>query len=339
MGNSSLTLETILDEQAAMGIYDPRTSPSGFNLALILRLANDTMADLITERFNWKFNRAIAAPFLTNTFQQDYPQLAQASGPIGWGDDCDKIDINNTMIPKPVNVPSTPKWKRQLSRVSAQFNGVLGGPSAICWMYNNDLSYGTWPGAAVVYSPLITIGAVAPNPIMNFIDQNGNYLILTQFGTTGTAAPYAAPAAPEGTIVSDGSCAWTVVSGTSQGFRIWPLPNQSGPVYQMIPSYQIEPPKFVPGPAGLGLTQTIDPIPDSYARHFRRAFAYQSKGASANPADRQEFLKEYPIWLQGLKSAAQQADKEPNAYGLVPATSPVDNIWPGNSRYTADQPI
>jgi hypothetical protein len=333
MGNSSLTLETILDEQAAMGIYDPRTAPSGFNLSLILRLASDTMADLISERFNWKFNRAIAVPFLTNSFQQDYPQPAQAAGLIGWGDDCDKIDINNTMIPKPVNVPSTPKWKRQLSRVSAQFGGITGGPTAICWMYNNDLSYGTWPGAGVTFSPLITTGTAPSNPIMNFIDANGNYLILTQFGTTGVSAPAAGAGAVEGTHVNDGSCVWTVVSGSSQGFRIWPLPNQAGPVYQMMPSYQIEPPKFT------SLAQAINPIPDSYARHFRRAFAYQSKGASSNPADRKEFLQEYPIWLAGLKSTAQQADKEPNAYGLRPATSPVDNIWPGNYRYTADMPV
>lgn len=111
------------------------------------------------------------------------------------------------------------------------------------------------------------------------------------------------------------------------------MPNQAGPVYQMIPSFQIEPPKFA------NLAQTINPIPDSYARHFRRAFGYQCKGASANPADRKEFLQEYPLWLDGLKSAAKQGDKEPNAYGLVAATSPVDNIWPGNYRYTADQPI
>jgi hypothetical protein len=111
------------------------------------------------------------------------------------------------------------------------------------------------------------------------------------------------------------------------------LPNQAGPVYQMIPSYQMEPPKIT------SIKTMINPIPDSYARHFRRAFAYQCKGASSNPADRKEFLQEYPIWLAGLKDAAKQADKEPNAYGLLPATSPVDNIWPGNYRYTADMPV
>jgi hypothetical protein len=335
MGNSSLTIETILDEQAAMGIYDPRSAPSGFNLALILRLANDTMADLITERFNWKFNRALANPFLTNSFQQDYPLPASAlpGGPIGWGDDCDKIDINNTMIPKPVNVPGAPKWKRNLPRAAAQVNGIIGGPTAIAWMYNLDMSYGTWPGASTVFSPLITTGAVAQNPIMNFIDANGNFLILTGFGTTGLTQPIAAVNAAEGVTVTDGTCTWMVVSGTSQGFRIWPLPSGTGPVYQMIPSYQLDPPQFT------ALANTINPIPNSYARHFRRAFAYQCKGASSNPADKQEFLREYPMWLEGLKKMPQDADKEENAYGLVPATSPVDNIWPGNYRYTADQPL
>ena len=40
MGNSSLPVETILDEQAARGIYDPRNAPSGFNLDLILGLVD-----------------------------------------------------------------------------------------------------------------------------------------------------------------------------------------------------------------------------------------------------------------------------------------------------------
>jgi hypothetical protein len=337
MGNSTLTLETILDEQAGAGQYDPRSGPSGFNLNLILRLANDTMADLIAgaedNRFNWKWNRALAAPFLTNSFQQDYPQPTQAAGLIGWGDDCDKIDINNTMIPKPINVPAPPKWKRNLSRVTAQYSGAIGGPAAICWMYNNELSYGTWPGAHTVYSPLITTGAGPQNPLMSMIDANGNYLILTGFGTTGTTAPAAAVNAVEGMAVPDGSCTWTVVSGTSQGFRVWPLPNAAGPCYQLIPSYQLEPPLFT------SLGQTINPIPNSFARHFRRAFSYQCKGASRDPVDRKEFLQEYPMWLNGLRSIARQADKEPNAYRLLAATSPVDEVWPGNYRYTADQPV
>jgi hypothetical protein len=333
MGSSTLTIERILDEQASKGIYDPRNSPSGYNLSLILSLADDTMADLISERFNWKFNRALATPFITNSFQQDYPQLAQPGGPIGWGDDCDKIDINNTQIPKPINVPSTPKWRKQLSRVSAQFGGVVGGPSQICWMYNNTMSFGVWPGPGVVFSPLITSGPGPQNPILNFLDSNGNILILTTFGTTGTTAPAAAANSPEGTTVPDNTVVWTVASPTSQGFRVWPLPNAAGPNYQILPSYQLEPPLFTK------LQQTIAPIPDSYARHFRRAFEYRSKGCSKDPADRKEFLQEYPIWLEGLAKAPKQGDRELNAYGLLPASSPVDEVWPGNYRYTADQPV
>lgn len=337
MGNSTLTIATILDEQAAMGMYDLRNAPSGFNLKLILRVAGDTMADLLggaeENRFNWKWNRAIAAPFLTNSFQQDYPQPAQAWGSIGWGEGCDKIDINNTMVPKPVNVPNKPIWRRDLDRVSAQINGVVGGPTQICWKYNQELSWGEWPGANTVYAPLITTGAVPQNPIMNFIDANGNYLILTGYGTTGSTQPAAPAGSAEGTTVADGSCTWTVVNGTSQGFRIWPLPNAAGPVYQMIPICQMEPPVFTK------LDQTIAPVPDSFARHFRRAFEYRSKGTSRDPSDRKEFLEEYPIWLNGLRSTARQGDREPNVYGLVPATSPVDNVWPGNYRYTADSPV
>lgn len=325
-----------------MGIYDLRSGPPGFNNKLILRIANDTMADLVTGvagpggeylRFNWKWNRGTAAPFLTNSFQQDYPQLAQPGGTIGWGEDCDKIDINNPLMPQPVNVPSSPKWKRQLSRVSAQSGGIMGGPSAICWMYNQEMYFGQWPGPGVVYNPLISAGFIGQNPIMNFQDVNGNYMILTTFGTTGASAPFLDPGTAEGVTTQDGTCVWTVVSGLSQGFRIWPMPNAAGPVYQMVPYFQYDPVPI------LTIQQMIDPVPDSFARYFRKTFEMQTKGASASPSDRKEYMENYGPWLQSMLGSAKQGDKEVNAASLRPATSPVDNIWPGNNRYTADYPV
>jgi hypothetical protein len=334
MGNSTYKLADIYDGLAAKGIPDPRSQASGYGSTLALELANDALADLITDRFNWKWNSAVARPFYTNSWQQDYPQLAQTAGIIGWGELCDKIDINNTQIPKPVNVPNAPMWRRQLSRVSSQLSPVYGGVSSLCWMYNSDLSYGTWPGAGVTYYPLVTTGVVQQNPVMSMVDANGNYLIVTTFGTTGTTAPAAAANAAEGTTVTDGTVVWTVVSGTSQGFRVYPLPNATGPVYEVIPIYQLDPPKIA------SLQSLMNPIPDSYIRHFRRALEYHAKGASSNPQMKAEFQKEYPVWLAGLEMAIRQGDREVNSYQLLPASSAVDSVWDaGSFRGTADRPL
>ena len=336
MGNSTQTLQTVLDAMAGKGIPDPRRLPGGYGNALALEMINRVFADLLTARFNWKFNRAVAAPFYTNSWQQDYPQLAQPNGTIAWGEDADMIDINNTQIPKPL-WPLT--WRRALSRQSIS----VQWPSQLCWMYNSDLTFGAWPGAGVVYSPLITAGSVAANPIMNFVDKNGNLLILTTFGTTGTTAPFAAASSAEGTTVNDGSVVWTVVSPTSQGFRLDTLPGQTGPVWQINPVYQMEPPSITT------FKTPLNPFPDSYLRHVRRGLEAECLAASPNPADQKRGMAmlalvkgrngEMKGWVAEIVAdMTEEGDKEPNVYSLVPLTSPVQERWERTGAYTADRP-
>lgn len=331
IGNSTYTLRSVIDGLIARGMKDPTSQPSGTGETLTLELANDAMADLISERFNWKFNSVFATPFLTNSWQQDYPQLAQPNGPIAWGDDCAQYDINNPMVPKP-NWRVT--WRKALPRISS-FESFTPPPGwQLQWNYNRNLTFGQWPGAGVVFNPLLTAGAVMQNPIMSMIDVNGNLLIVTGFGTTGSVAPQLPANSAEGATVTDGSVTWTVVSPTSQGFRVWPLPSATGPVYQIAPTYQLEPPKIT------AVSQLMNPFPDSYIRHFRRVFRYHCGMASPDPNDKKEYTEEgRELLLNSMLAAMQQGDKEQNSYGLVAATSPVENLWPNSAGYrTADNP-
>lgn len=317
MGSSTITLEAALDYVEAKGIPSPRAQVAGFGTDLAIMLANDVMNDLIAERFNWKWNRVSAPPFLTNSYQQDYPQIGLAN--IGWLEDGDWVDINNTgQLPKPGgNVAVV----RQISRAFTQAGrGYSWFKPTICWMANSQLNYGVWPGANVVYSPLITT-TVVQNPLMSMIDKNGNRMIVTTFGTTGSTAPFAAAAAPEGTVVTDGSVRWTVVSPDSQGFRIYPLPGPTGPVYQITPYYQKKAKQFVT------LQDTLDPIPNDYATTFLRGLEFQCRGASPNPADQKIFLGGYPKWLDQLAKTRKQGDREADAYGMIPTSSPVDSYY------------
>lgn len=193
-GNSTYTLRSVIDGLIGRGMKDPTKQASGIGQTLTLELANDAMADMICERFNYKFNSALAVPFLTNSWQQDYPQLAQPLGSIGWGEDCTQTDINNTMIPKP-NWRVT--WRKAIPRISS-FESFTPPPGwQLQWAYNKDLVFGVWPGAGVTYYPLLTGGVVSQNPLMSMIDAAGNLLIVTGFGTTGSVAPVLAANSPE----------------------------------------------------------------------------------------------------------------------------------------------
>lgn len=217
MGNSTKTLQSIFDSAKAKGIPVPTQQPGGDGVRLALTIGNDVMSAIVAERFNPKWNRATAPSFYTNSWQQDYPQLGLSN--IGWGEDVDKVDINNTAFPKPTNSGTAGggmTWRRQLSRSSLALRPVC----EICWMYNQDMVFGmnqailgnpaswgaaSWPGNGVTFNPQITAGPVVQNPIMSMIDANGNLLIvagqpLTAPQTTapvagGTAAPVLAIAA------------------------------------------------------------------------------------------------------------------------------------------------
>lgn len=312
MGNSSITVQMVLDWAKAKGMPVPTDQPGSYGTDLAIKAGNDVMSDLVAERFNWKWNHATAAPFYTNSFQQDYPQLALSN--IGWLESADRIDINNTSFPKPLRQLNVVK---QLSRTSDSWFPTRD----LCWMYNKDLSYGTWPGPDQVYSPLVA-AQVQQNPIMSMIDANGNLLIVTVFGTTGSVAPVLAADSPEGTTVVDGTVTWTVVSPTGQGFRVFPLPGSPGTVWQIIPYYQL---KLVPL---VNLQSLINPIPDDFSRVFQVGYELYCKMGSPNPQDRLEGQKNYPLWLTAQLDAEKQGDRELNAYGMLPATSPVSDTWP-----------
>lgn len=313
MGNSTISLQKILDRVATKGIPTPLAMASGFGQDLALSMANDVMSDIIAQRFNWKWNRKTAPSFYTNSWQQDYP-LAGITN-IGWLEDCDRVDINNTSLPKPLKQITV---RRQLSRASASWAPT----SDICWMYNSQLVFGTWPGPGVTFSPLVAT-QIKQNPLMSMVDANGNLLVVSGFGTTGSNAPILAANSAEGTTVADGTVTWIVVAPTSQGFRVHPLPGAAGPVWQITPYYQMKSPTF------LILDQLIDPIPDDFSSHFQKGMDAYCLMASPNPGDDKRGLEAKQDWLRSLVNLCEQADREADAYAMIPQTSPVENIYAG----------
>jgi hypothetical protein len=315
MGSSTVSLQSVVDNVTTQGAPSPLAHPSGYGNALALDIGNDVMSDLINERFNWKWNRKTAPPIYTNSWQQDYPCVGNID--IGWLETADRVDINNSSRPLPLMQITA---RKDLPRTSYS----RGPIREVCWLYNKDLVFGTWPGAQQTFQPLVgTNPMVTQNPLMSMIDANGNMLIVTTFGTTGLSAPVLPASSIEGTTVIDGTVTWTVVSPDSKGFRVFPLPGATGPVYQITPIYQVLPPTFI------DLQQLLDPIPDDQARHFRRGYRAYCFDASSNPADKPRFESAYREWIESLLDIRKDGDKELNAYGLLPAGAVVDDIYPG----------
>lgn len=311
MGNSTISIQNVLDRVAAKSIPIPLAGPAGYGTDLAVAMAFDVMHDLISERFNWKWNRKVGPTFYTNSYQQDYPMIGLND--IGWLEDADRIDINNTALPKPLKNLTI---RRQLSRTNLAWTPV----NEICWDYNGQLSYGTWPGPGVTFYPLVAV-LVKQNPLMSMVDVNGNFLIVTQIGTTGSTPPAAPDASLEGVTVVDGSVIWTVVNSLNQGFRLSPMPPAAGPVWQITPYYQMRPPKIA------NLQAKLDPLPDDYSTYFQTGMEAYCLLASPNPADKERGQILLAKWMKGLEDAKKQGDREVDAYALLPATTPVENVY------------
>lgn len=333
MGSSTTTIQSVIDYVSSMGELQPVMPTGGYSVNTALTMATDVMADLISQRFNWKWNRMKIPPWYTNSWQQDYAGFTKSwPARIGWLEGAYWVDINNTALPKPV-------WGIEAVR-DLETTSLSGNPPGkICWLPNDQLMYGAWPGPAKTYTQPLGAVITPTNPPTNMIDANGNILVLTTFGTTGATAPAAPAASSEGTTVNDGTCIWTVADPNSQGFRIKPLPPQQGVVYQVNIIAQMQ----APAPF-TSMQQQINPVPDDYAVWFRRGFKTHCYAMSPNPQMQALFPRMQGEWLGAMESAMKEGDRELDNAGFIPDRSVVAaqggvdigpanpylyNVWPG----------
>ena len=304
MGSSTTSVQSIVDYVTSMGELQPVIPAAGYSTSTALRMATDVMHDVISARFNWKFNSFRVAPWYTNSWQSDYPQVGLRN--VGWIERVVGIDINNTSLPKPRC------WPEAVRDLETSFYAG-SPPEQVCWFYNRQLEIALgWPGVNKVYTPLVGAPQTPTNPPTAFYDPNGNILVLTTFGTTGAVSPTAPVAATEGMILNDGSCQWTVASPDSQGFRVSPLPPQSGVVFQLNVIAQKTPPLVTT------MQQMLDPIPDDFVSSFSDGFyAYCYRG-SPDPGVRKDFPNMRAVWLNALEATIKQGDRERDSAGFYP---------------------
>jgi len=336
---STVTLQNIADILSTMIDIQPILSVGGYSNLTMLTIANDVMNEMCAQSFPWKWNEFQLAPFYTNSWQQDYAGLGAVNlaslqrGIV--------ININSTSIPKPWGYVQV---VREQTAATSAWNGPCPFFNAplfnVNWMWNSNLYYGTWgaanngnstlgnnPVAGSVYTNPLGTGSQPNNPITQIIDANGNYLVLTTYGTEGSAAPVAAANSAAGVEASGtgATTVWTVVDPNQQGFRINPIPSQTGVVWQFLLSGQAKPTRFT------SLTQTLFPLPDSMEPYFRQGCVAQAYRYSQSTKVREKFNFEWPLWIKSLVLAREKEDKERDSARFTPARSVLGSGGPRGS--------
>lgn len=346
MSNSQSTV-TLQDEYDALIIHaDIKTGldAAGYSMQPMVTIANDVMNEFLAQSFDWKFNAFNVPQFYTNSFQQDYAVYGVTN--LGWLQRGIVIQINSNSVPKPWAYVET---GREQTQSTSAFMGACPYYSnplfIVSWIPNDQLYYGTW-GAAdsgtntlgnnpqpnqLITSPLGAGISMPTNPINQILDANGNYLVLTTYGTTGATAPSAAADSDPGTTVDDGSCVWTVLDPNGQGFRINPPPSQTGVVWQFNLVGQMIPPRFVTTESMD--SQTLAPIPDSYEPHFRAGCYANAIQYSPEAKVAAKFPQAWMKWKQSLIDARKKSDRERDEFKFVASRSIVSVGGAGALRY------
>jgi hypothetical protein len=328
---STFTLQREISIVKSIGDINPIFNVVPHSIDLPLAIANDVMNAILSDPFPYKWNEIFCPQFVTNSFQQDYAGIypnvnGEVDGGLSltnlsWLERGIVVDINNTAQPKPYRQVEV---GRQLPQATGTFwNSATNNPLYLVnYFPNNMLYYGTWgkanvgseslgnnPGPGAVYlNPLGLVGGQAqsqpPNPITQIQDANGNFLVVTTYGTCGLVAPSAPANSAAGTIVVDGTTHWTVVDPFGQGFRILPVPTQTGVVWQFTLIGQALPIKFT------SLTQTLFPVPDQYEPNFRQMFTAQCYRYSTEAKVRAKFDFEWKVALEALVNCRKKSDRE-----------------------------
>jgi hypothetical protein len=333
---SAVTLQNFVDNAMAFGDLKPVLTASGYSLEPATTAMNDAMNGFLAD-YPYKFNTFDLPQFYTNSWQQDYA-LVNPNGTtltnLSWLQRGICININSTAIPKPWSWVEVGRDQTQ-STASLLSNNFFSAPIFKAnWLPNNDLYYGTWgaantgnatfgnnPVANSVYTNPLGASSQPFNPITQIIDANGNYLLLTTYGTEGSTAPLAATNAAPGTTVSGtgASTVWTVLDPYGQGIRITPVPSQTGCVWQFNLVGQMLPIRF--NAANGGMKQSIFPVTDEYEPHLRALFVAQLYRYSEFAKVRAKFQAEWDLAMKSLIKARMKSDRERDFYRFVASRS------------------
>lgn len=330
MGNSSVSIQSCLDFCQGFPDLNSVVPASGYSVKRVLQVANATLQKFLSSQMKWAFNRQTLPVGITNSWQQDY---ATNLVNVAFLQDGTLLEINNTANPRPI-------WPLEVVQNLPATSQQYGRPGQIQVSLNRDLQYATWGAsgigtAGVTSNPQPNQTIINPigqnitpaNPILQVRDPNGNLWILTTFGTTGAVQPswVASPTYPSfsspntaASTTADGTCVWTAVNPNNFGFRLSPLPPQTGVPYQIWPVWQMRPVTFT------SLGQTIDPIPDDFSQFFMDGMVAHLYQQVTSPTLRAKHIDAVGVWMGSLRSAKEAMDRTRDSAVMFPSQSIMD---------------
>jgi hypothetical protein len=315
MGNSTTTLQMIVDSVSTIGDLRPiLLSTGGFSQEPAVTMGNDVMMELLSERFPWKWNRFKLPPFYINSRQQDYPMVRERG--IGWLENGFRVDANSPHFPPSV-APLVVVRDLPVSRADA------GWPVRACWLPNDQLEWGTWPGANVTFYDPKGHPSMPSNPWQAIEIADGSLLKLTKYGITGSTAPTvpepptdAPDDYPIGVVIEDGTVEWTVCDPKAQGIRLFPQPPDSSANIWLIRLFAQRKAQPI-----TDITKFIEPIPDDQVKWFRDGFIAYGHRYSDTDKVRARYPQMKSEWLAAMTAATKEADREEESYGFFPDRS------------------
>lgn len=337
MASSTVRIQDVIDYARTFADLAAVIPVSGFDSKRAFQIANSVMQAMLSSAFKWPWNRGGGGLFVTNSWQQDYA-VPGLNNPA-FLQDGTLLEINNTAYPKPI-------WPLEVVQNQPQTSQQFGRPGQISLMFNSDLRYATWGASNLISSAVgpnpqpnqvvtnpIGTNTTPANPWLQIQDANGNFWVLTTFGTLGSTIPpfpsnpvfptYTSPATVA-TTQADGTAVWTAVNPSGFGFRLTPLPPQTGVPYQAWPVYQMRPPIFgING--GLGMNQTIAPVPDDFAQFFMDGFVATCYRMVPDPKIREKHLEAEAQWMKSLKSAHSAGDRTRDSAIMYPSQGIMSN--------------
>ena len=302
--SSTLTGQMLVDYARTFPWTTPVLRVVGPSDEPAVSFIDDIVKKIMARANPWKWNMFQAPFFYTQPYQQDYPTSISQNF-FGWGMNSTMVDINNASQQPPVQPPI--RFVQNLLPTSS-----CGNPNQICWIPNDLAITGSWPGPSVPFvTPLyVQGGGPGNNPLTAITDPNGNILVLTQYGITGTTQPtWLGAGAQAGSIVRDGTVVWTVHDPNGIAFRLDRMATYGSEVWQMKPTYQGKPPNIT------SLSQNLFPIPDDLSYLVKQgflAYCYQQ-------IDSAKFQEEFALWMQNIQTAMTGSDREPQEFGFYPA--------------------
>jgi hypothetical protein len=141
-GNSTITLQSVVDYARTFTKLVPIVGVGGFSNEPALTICNDVIQDILSFPYNWKWNRSSAPSFNTVDKQQDY---SAAISDFGWLENATIEFTASTDTPKP---RADIEVVRNLPRMS-----TIGDPLKLC-MAEDDGTTVVWrvspvPGSAI----------------------------------------------------------------------------------------------------------------------------------------------------------------------------------------------